>query len=102
MLTATSHINIFTGYQDQPNIPSQGTSSVKNQPGADRAANTDEVTLSRKGKELQQIYGKKETALEQKYASESQQLESEYLRGKNSLENEYRQKKQALEIDLYV
>ncbi|OQY52326.1 MAG: hypothetical protein B6230_02945 [Desulfobacteraceae bacterium 4572_89] len=99
MLTTTSNINFFSGYQDQLNFSTRvtGHSFSKNQ-------NTinDEVNLSQKAKELQQVYAKKEATLEQKYKNESQNLEREYLQEKNRVEKEFRQKKQALEIDLYV
>jgi hypothetical protein len=99
MLTTTSNISFFSGYQDQLNVSTRVTGNFfsKNQ-----NESNDEVTLSRKAKELQQVYEKKEAALEQKYNNESQKLEREYRLKKNSVENEFRQKKQALKINLYV
>ena len=99
MLTTTSNISFFSGYQDQLNFSSRvtGNSFSKNQEDTN-----DEVTLSRKAKELQQVYEKKEATLEQNYKSEFQKLESEYLQEKAKVEKEFKQKKQVLEINLYV
>jgi len=103
MLTTTSNINFFGGYQDQLNFSARVTgSSIPVNQNNTQNNTYDEVNLSQKSRELQQIYEKKEATLEQNYNSDSQELEREYLQEKAKVEKEFRQKKQALEINLYV
>ncbi|MCP3941149.1 MAG: hypothetical protein GY710_06670 [Desulfobacteraceae bacterium] len=102
MLTETSNLVVISGYQNQQNTFAKVSNSSAVETEDFSQSQTDEVTLSRKASELQQVYETKETVLEQGYANEAQQLENEFVQEKNRLEAEYSQKKQALEIDLYV
>ncbi len=102
MLTATSNIIAISGYQDQQNVFTKVTNNSASKNDPPPVNQNDEVSLSKKARELQQTYRKKETVLEQNYTSETQRLESEFLQEKNRLEKEHVQKKRALEINVYV
>ncbi len=100
MMTGSSKINNLTGYQGQL---SNSNAVLKSEPETAREVDTgDDVSLSRKAKELQSVYRKKETDLEQNYTSKSQKLEREYRQEKVSLHKEFQQKKQSLNVNVYA
>ena len=103
MLTNTSNINILAGYQTHVDV-SQIThsSNSENSSSLNRRETDDKVNISRKARELQQLYDGKKERLEQDYNSDAQQLEKEYLQEKNRLEREFVQKKKSLEINIYA
>ena len=103
MLTNTSGINNFTGYQAQLNIPNAVPSSNREErSSSSRKDNSDTVNISSKARALQQAYQTQKTSLEQNYNSDAQQLEREYALAKNRLEREFSQKKQSLELHVSV
>lgn len=105
MLTNTSGTKILTGYQAQLTSPKISNSNVQTKPGkpdSPKQETDDKVQISKKVRELDQVYQEKENSIEQNYDTNRQKLEREYVQQKNELEREFAQKKQALSINLYA
>jgi len=102
MLTATSQMKVFGGYQNQQITSAKNSSSSVSKSEDPVKTETDEVSISRKAQALQAVYDKKEMVLEQNYTSQTQRLESDFVQAKERLEQELGQKKESLKINLYV